>query len=47
MPPTITIIKPNITDEERQKRIREINDVLTEIAHKYCCERLEKEKIAQ
>lgn len=33
MPPTITIVKPNITENERQKRIGEINDVLTEIAH--------------
>lgn len=47
MPPTILIIKPDITEEERQKRICEINDVLTEIAHTCCCEKVEKEKIAQ
>jgi len=36
VPPTIIIIKPNITEEERQKGIDRINDVLTEIAHENC-----------
>jgi hypothetical protein len=47
MPPNITIVKPDITDEERQKRINEINDVITEIAHKYCCVQSDERKIAQ
>jgi len=42
MPSTIKIIKPDITEEERQKRINEINEVLNEIAHKYCCNKGDK-----
>jgi len=44
MPPIIIRIKPDISEEERQKRIAEINEVLTEIAHKYCYVQSEEKK---
>lgn len=45
MPPIVIIVKPDITEEERQKRIAEINEVLTETAHSKVY--VELEKIAQ
>ena len=33
MPPKITIVEPDITEEERKKVIDEINDILTQIAY--------------
>lgn len=45
MPPKIIIVKPDITEEERQKVFDGINQVLSEIAHA-CSRKIKSEKIA-